>query len=299
MPRLNLKHLRYFWAVAREGSVVGAAELLHVTPQTISGQLRLLEEQFGSALFQRAGRGLALTDTGRAVFGYADEMFRLGAELEQLLGGRHPAGDRTLAVGVAMVLPKLLVYRLLEPALRLPQRVRLVCREAPLVDLLADLSVHKLDLVLTDSPLSPALNIRAYSHQLGESGLSFAAAPALAAACRTDFPRSLDGAPFLMPTAQSSLRRALEQWFERESIRPEVVAEVDDRALMKIFGEAGSGVFTVPTAVEADVRDKYAVEVIGRTEAVKERYYAISAERRLKHPAVLAITDVARSLMPA
>jgi len=298
MPQLNLKHLRYFWAVAREGSIVGAAELLHVTPQTISGQLRLLEEQVGSALFRRAGRGLVLTETGRLVLGYADEMFRLGSELEQVLGGRHPAGDRTLAVGVAMVLPKLLVYRLLEPALRLSEPVRLVCREAPLVDLLADLSVHKLDLVLTDSPLSPALNIRAYSHQLGESGLSFVATPALAESCRAGFPQSLDGAPFLMPTPQSTLRRALEQWFEREGLRPNVVAEIDDRALMKTFGEAGSGVFTVPTAVEDDVLSKYAVEVIDRTEAVKERYYAISAERRLKHPAVLAITDAARSLMP-
>ena len=299
MPQLNLKHLRYFWAVAREGSIVGAAELLHVTPQTISGQLRLLEEQVGSALFRRAGRGLALTETGRLVLGYADEMFRLGSELEQVLGGRHPAGDRTLAVGVAMVLPKLLVYRLLEPALRLSDPVRLVCREAPLVDLLADLSVHKLDLVLTDSPLSPALNIRAYSHQLGESGLSFVATPALAAGCREGFPHSLDRVPFLMPTPQSTLRRALEQWFEREGLRPNVVAEFDDRALMKTFGEAGSGVFTVPTAVEDDVLSKYAVAVIGRTDAVKERYYAISAERRLKHPAVLAITDAARSLMPA
>jgi LysR family transcriptional activator of nhaA len=299
MPQLNLKHLRYFWAVAREGSIAGAAELLHVTPQTISGQLRLLEEQVGSALFRRAGRGLALTETGRLVLGYADEMFRLGSELEQVLGGRHPAGDRTLAVGVAMVLPKLLVYRLLEPALRLSEPARLVCREAPLVDLLADLSVHKLDLVLTDSPLSPALNIRAYSHQLGESGLSFVATPALAAACREGFPQSLDRVPFLMPTPQSTLRRALEQWFEREGLRPNVVAEVDDRALMKTFGEAGIGVFTVPTAVEDDVLSKYAVAVIGRTDAVKERYYAISAERRLKHPAVLAITDAARSLMPA
>lgn len=298
MPQLNLKHLRYFWAVAREGSIVGAAELLHVTPQTISGQLRLLEEQVGSALFRRAGRGLVLTGTGRLVLGYADEIFRLGSELEQVLGGRHPAGDRTLAVGVAMVLPKLLVYRLLEPALKLPETVRLVCREASLVDLLADLSVHKLDLVLADSPLSPALNIRAYSHHLGESGLSFVAAPELAAACRGGFPRSLDGVPFLMPTAQSMLRRALEHWFERENLRPKVVAEIEDRALMKTFGEAGNGVFTVPTAVEDDVLSKYAVEVIARTEAVTERYYAISAERRLKHPAVLAITNAARSLMP-
>jgi LysR family transcriptional activator of nhaA len=295
MPGLNFKHLRYFWAVAANGSIARAAEILHLTPQTISGQLRELEEQLDAKLFQKSGRNLALTDTGRVVFSYADEMFRLGDELQDVLEGRIPGATLTLTVGVAMVVPKLLAYRVLEPVLRLEDPVHLVCQEAPLADLLADLSVHKLDLVLADSPISPALNIRAYNHPLGESGISFFAAPKKARNYTTGFPRTLSGAPMLMPTASSALRRMLEQWFERQEIKPLVVAEFEDRALMKAFGEADAGVFTSPTAVEDDVVAKYGVRVIGRTDDIKERFYAISAERRIKHPAVSAITEAARS----
>jgi LysR family transcriptional activator of nhaA len=295
MSGLNFKHLRYFWAVAANGSIARAAEILHLTPQTISGQLRELEEQLDAKLFQKSGRNLALTDTGRVVFSYADEMFRLGDELQDVLEGRIPGATLTLTVGVAMVVPKLLAYRVLEPVLRLEDPVHLVCQEAPLADLLADLSVHKLDLVLADSPISPALNIRAYNHPLGESGISFFAAPKKARNYTTGFPRTLSGAPMLMPTASSALRRMLEQWFERQEIKPLVVAEFEDRALMKAFGEADAGVFTSPTAVEDDVVAKYGVRVIGRTDDIKERFYAISAERRIKHPAVSAITEAARS----
>jgi LysR family transcriptional activator of nhaA len=295
MSNLNLKHLRYFWAVAANGSIARASEILHLTPQTISGQLRELEEQLDVKLFQKSGRNLVLTDTGRVVFSYADEMFRLGDELQDVLEGRIPGAALTLTVGVAMVVPKLLAYRVLEPVLRMPDPVHLVCQEAPLADLLADLSVHKLDLVLADSPISPALNIRAYNHLLGESGISFFAVQAKARKYAARFPRSLDGTPMLMPTASSALRRMLEQWFERQEIKPLLVAEFEDRALMKAFGEADAGVFTSPTAVEDDVAAKYGVRVIGRTDAIKERFYAISSERRIKHPAVSAITETARS----
>ena len=293
--KLNLKHLRYFWAVATHGSIARASEVLYLTPQTISGQLRELEQQLNAKLFQKSGRNLVLTDTGRVVFSYADEMFRLGDELQDVLAGRTPGAALTLTVGVAMVVPKLLAYRVLEPVLKMQDRVRLVCQEAPLVDLLAELSVHKLDLVLADSPISPALNIRAYNHLLGESGISFFATQKKARKYAARFPSSLNNAPMLMPTASSALRRMLEQWFERQEVRPAIVAEFEDRALMKAFGEADAGIFTSPTAVEDDVVAKYGVRVIGRTDDIKEHFYAISAERRIKHPAVTAITETARS----
>jgi len=295
MSSMNLKHLRYFWAVATHGSIARASEVLYLTPQTISGQLRELEQQLNAKLFQKSGRNLVLTDTGRLVFSYADEMFRLGDELQDVLAGRTPGAALTLTVGVAMVVPKLLAYRVLKPVLEMQDRVRLVCQEAPLVDLLAELSVHKLDLVLADSPISPALNIRAYNHLLGESGISFFATHNKARKYAARFPRSLNDAPMLMPTASSALRRMLEQWFERQEVRPAIVAEFEDRALMKAFGEADAGIFTSPTAVEDDVVAKYGVRVIGRTDDIKEHFYAISAERRIKHPAVTATTETARS----
>ena len=294
MKNINLKHLRYFWAVASHGSIASAAEILHLTPQTISGQLSELEYQTGVKLFQKAGRNLVLTDAGQVVFNYADEIFRLSTELEDVLDGRDPGAQSTLNVGIAMVVPKLLAYRVLAPVLNLEEQVRLVCTEAPFVDLLADLSVHKLDLILADSPFSPGLNIRAYNHLLGESGITFFAREPDDKLYRKNFPESLNGAPMLMPTSNCALRRSLELWFERIDVRPTVVAEFEDRALMKAFGEAATGIFTSPTAVEDDVLNKYAVTVIGRSEEVKERFYAISAERKIKHPAISVITEAAR-----
>lgn len=295
MSGLNLKHLRYFWAVATHGSIARAAAVLHLTPQTISGQLRELEGQVGGKLFGKAGRHLELTDTGRVVFSYADEIFRLSGELQDLIAGRPVGSPLVLQVGIAMVVPKLLAYRVLAPALTLTQPVRLVCREAPLGELLDDIAVHRLDLVLADSPVSPTLDIRAYSHLLGECGIGFFAAPANAPGLREGFPAALDGAPFLMPTAASALRRALDGWLDRQGVRPRVVAELEDRALMKAFGEAGAGVFVYPTALEQEVSGKYGVEVVGRTEEVKERFYAICAERRIRHPAVSVIAECARN----
>jgi len=295
MKNLNLKHLRYFWAVASNGSIASASEILHLTPQTISGQLKELEQQAGTRLFQKTGRNLTLTETGQLVFNYADEIFRLSNELQDVLDGRDPASELTLNVGIAMVVPKLLAYRVLQPVLSMDEQpIRLICTESPFVNLLADLSVHKLDLVLADSPLSPGLNVRAYNHPLGESGISFFTRESEAPQYRKNFPQSLDGAPMLMPTINCALRRSLELWFERINVRPVVVAEFEDRALMKAFGEAATGIFTSPTVVESDVLNKYSVTVIGRTCEVKERFYAISAERKIKHPAISAITESAR-----
>jgi len=294
--KLNLKHLRYFWAVASHGSIVAAADALCVTPQTISGQLRELEHQIGARLFRRSGRNLVLTDTGQLVFSYTDEMFELGGQLQDALDGSRPGSTLSLKVGVAMVVPKLLAYRVLEPVLSLEKPVRLVCHEAPLVDLLADLSVHKIDAVLADSAVNPTLNIRAYNHRLGESGITFFAPRGCLPAPEPGFPASLNGQNMLMPTSGSSLRRNLQVWFERNGIKPKIVAEFEDRALMKAFGERGAGIFTSPTAVEQDVLDKYRVEVIGRTAEITEQFYLISAERRIRHPALSVITESAKDL---
>lgn len=295
MHNLNLKHLRYFWSVATHGSIAKAAEILFITPQTISGQISDLEKQVGKKLFKREGRNLVMTDTGQLVFSYADEMFRLGNELQDVLAGHTPGASITLKVGIAMVVPKLLAYRVLEPVLHMHEQVRLICNEAPLVDLLADLSVHKLDVVLADSPTSPVLNIRAYNHELGHSGITFYSRPEKAEAYRDNFPKSLDGEKILMPSHGSHLRRSLETWFQKKDINPLTVAEFEDRALMKAFGEAGAGVFTTPTTVKEDVLQKYGVEVIGETDEVSERFYLISAERHIKNPAVSLITETART----
>lgn len=293
--KINLKHLRYFWAVASYGSITKASEALYLTPQTISGQLRDLEQSIGGKLFEREGRNLVLSETGRMVFSYADEMFQLGLELQDVLDGKTPGTQITVKVGVAMIVPKLLAYRVLEPVLQMGESISLICHEAPLVDLLADLSVHKLDAVLSDSPINPSLNIRAYNHSLGESGITFFSIPRHAKKLQKNFPENLDDFPFLMPSSSSSLRRNLENWFDQQGIKPRVVAEFEDRALMKAFGERGTGVFTSPQTMEKDVLDKYGVKVIGRTDDVKENFYVISPERRIKNPAVTAITEAART----
>lgn len=295
MHNLNLKHLRYFWAVATHGSIAKAADILFVTPQTISGQISDLEKQVGNKLFKRDGRNLVMTDTGRLVFSYADEMFRLGNELQDVLAGHTPGSSITLNVGIAMVVPKLLTYRVLDPVLHMDEQVRLICHEAPLVDLLADLAVHKLDIVLADSPTNPTLNIRAYNHELGSCGITFYSTPEMAGVLRENFPESMDGEKLLMPSNGSHLRRSLEGWFEKKNINPMVVAEFEDRALMKAFGEAGAGIFTTPTAVKEDVLQKYGVEIIGETDEISERYFLISAERRIKNPAASLITESART----
>lgn len=291
---LNYKHLLYFWTVAREGSITRAAAVLHVTQPAISAQLARLEARLGEKLFTRSGRGLTLTAAGRVAFDYAEEIFGLGRELEETLQGRLAGRPLRLTVGVSNALPKLVAYRLLAPALSLDPAVRLTVRDDRPDRLLADLSIHELDLVLTDSPLTPAINVRAYNHLLGESGVGIFGTPALAAAYGGDFPRSLDGAPMLLPTENSTLRRSLEPWFAATGIRPTIVGEIEDSALLKVFGEAGACLFAAHTVVEAQIRRQYRVEMLGRIEGVRERFYAISGERRLKHAAVVAISTAAR-----
>ncbi|MFN8641090.1 MAG: transcriptional activator NhaR [Candidatus Binatia bacterium] len=294
MEWLNYHHLLYFWTVARTGGVSAASAELRLAQPTISGQLRLLEDHVGAKLFHRVGRRLELTDVGRMVYRYADEIFTLGRELTDAIRGRPTGRPLRFAVGVADQLPKLIAYRLMEPALNLPESVRLVCQEDKTDRLLADLAVHALDLVLSDAPLSPTVNVRAFSHLLGECGTTIFGAKPLATRFRRGFPRSLDGAPFLMPTDNTVLRRSLDQWLAQQGLRPRIVSEFEDSALLKAFGERGVGLFAAPTAIEAEIRRQYGVQVVGRVEQVRERFYAISVERRLKHPAVVAISEAAR-----
>ncbi|MCU0842530.1 MAG: transcriptional activator NhaR [Thiobacillaceae bacterium] len=291
---LNYKQLHYFWTVAKSGGVARASERLHLTPQTISGQIGLLEENLGMQLFRRVGRRLELTETGQLILSYADEIFQVGGELEEMLRGQ-PAGRPVLfRVGVADVVPKSIAYQLLAPATRLPEPIRLVCREDKLEDLLAELAIHRLDMVLADSPLPSATEVKGYSHRLGDCGIRFFATPALAASLRGDFPALLDDAPLLLPGEGTALRGLLMRWFDAQRIRPRIVGEFDDSALMKAFGRGGAGAFPAPAVIADHVAREYGVVELGGTEAVREHFYAISVERRLRHPAVVAISEAAR-----
>ncbi len=294
MEWLNYHHLLYFWVVAREGSVTRASEQLGLAQPTVSGQLKALEDSLEEKLFSRVGRRLVLTDVGRVVYRYAEEIFSLGRELQDTLKDRPTGRPVRLTVGVADAVPKLVAHRLLLPALSLPEPVHVVCREDKPERLLAELSVHAVDLVLSDAPVPPGVMVKAYSHLLGETEIAFFATEALAAAHRRNFPRSLEGAPVLLPTENTTLRRSIEQWLDHERIRPKVVGEFEDSALLKVFGQAGTGLFPAPAVIEAEVRAQYDVKLVGRVPGVKERFYAISAERRLKHPAVVAISEAAR-----
>ncbi|MCC6620964.1 MAG: transcriptional activator NhaR [Deltaproteobacteria bacterium] len=293
MHWLNYHHLLYFWTVAREGGVAAAAARLRLAHPTVSGQIRALEDTIGDKLFTRVGRKLQLTDTGRLVMRYADEIFTLGNELQEVLRDQPTGKPIRLDVGIADALPKLVVKELLAPALQLGQPVRLVCREGKADRLLAELATQGLDLVLADAPAPSAARI--FHHLLGECGLTFFAAGRLATQLKAGFPRSLDGAPMLLPLAGTTLRRSLEQWFDRDKIVPRNVGEFEDVALLHTFGTDGSATFVAPTVIEEEVARQYRVKVVGRTDQVRERYYALSPERRLKNPAVVAICERARS----
>lgn len=283
--------------VAREGSVSQAGKNLRLAQPTITGQVRALENALGEKLFVRSGRKLALTDMGRVVFRYANDIFTLGRELSDVLKGRPSGRPLRLVVGVSDVLPKLIAYRFLEPALRLAERAQLICYEDRPERLMAELATFELDLVLADAPLGDLARVRAYSHLLGNCGVTFFAGPALALRYKRRFPASLDGAPFLLPMAGAALRRSLEQWFEKHGIRPQVIGEFQDSALLNAFGGAGVGVFVAPTPVEQDVRRHYGVSILGRTTEIVERFYVISVERKIKHPAVIAISQKARQTL--
>ncbi|MES1182962.1 MAG: LysR family transcriptional regulator [Myxococcales bacterium] len=294
---LNYHHLLYFWTAAREGGVTRAAKKLRLAQPTVSEQIKRLEELLGNPLFERKGRSLVLTEFGRTIFGYADEIFSLGRELMDAAKTQGAGRPRRLVVGVADVLPKLIVYRLLEPALRLG--IELVCREDYIDQLLAGLSIHEVDLVLSDSPVGANVGVRAFNHLLGESSISFFAIKSEAARLKRAFPGSLDGERFLFPEEQTVLRRSLDQYFEDNGIHPVFAAEFADSALAMSFGQAGAGIFAGPTVIEREIKKQYGVAVIGRARQVRERYYAISGERRLAHPGVLAISQAARRLLSA
>ncbi|MCS6925891.1 MAG: transcriptional activator NhaR [Candidatus Binatia bacterium] len=294
MEWLNYHHLLYFWVVAREGSIARACEELYLSQPTISAQLRALERALGEKLFTRVGRTLVLTEVGQVVFRYAEQIFSLGRELTDMLKGRSRGRPVRFVVGVVDVLPKLIAYRLLEPALRLADPVHIVCREDKADRLLADLAVHELDLVLADAPIGPTIKVRAFNHLLGECGVAIFATAKLATMYRRNFPRSLNGAPFLWPTDNTMLRRSLEQWFAAEDIHPSNAGEFEDSALLSEFGQRGIGLFPGPSVIEAEMQRRYGVQLVGRLDNVRERFYAISVERKLKHPAVIAISEAAR-----
>lgn len=294
MGTINYKHLHYFWAVAKAGGVTRASERLHLTPQTISGQLTLFEEVLGEKLFKRAGRSFELTETGRMVLSYADEIFSLGQELEEVLHHRPTGRPLQFSVGVTDSVPKALAYLLLEPAMQEAQPPRIVCREGKVADLLTELAVHRLDIVIADSPMPRSIDVRGFSHLLGECGLTFFATKELAQQHAGLFPHCLDGAPLLLQGEGVAVRSRLTRWLSDKRIRPRITGEFDDSALMKAFGQAGAGIFTAPSAIAEQVMRQFEVVSIGNTEEVIEQFYAISVERKLTHPAVVAISRAAR-----
>ena len=297
MSSINYKHLHYFWVVAKAGSIARASEQLHLTPQTISGQLSLFEAVQGEQLFKKSGRNLELTEAGRLVLSYAEDIFSLGQELEQVL--HHLPTERIvqLRVGVSDAVAKAVAYRLLEPALRMPQTLKINCREGKLEYLLTELAMHKLDVVITDTPMPTTVNVRGYTHQLGECGISFFGTEELMRQHPAPFPACLDGAPLLLPGDDSALRSKLMHWLNVHQLHPRITGEFDDSALMSAFGQAGAGFFAKPSAIADIVTRQYDVHLAGTTEEIKEQFYAISVQRKLTHPAVLAISREAQQTL--
>ena len=295
MRHPNYNHLLYFWIVVREGGVSRAAEALNITPQTVSGQMKQLEEQLQGALLERQGRRLVPTELGRIVYAYAEQIFPHGVELMSVLRGARTRGRRSVTIGVADAVPKLVTFRVLEPLMRGDSPFHIACHEGPLPDLLADLAAHRLDLVLSTSAVPTDSGFKAFNHLLGESEIGFFAARPLANRLRRSFPKSLQDAPLIVPTDRSANRRVLDDWLEAAGVVPRIVGELDDSALIKTFGQHGTGVFAAPLAIEPEIVRQSGVARIGVAHGMKARFYAISTERRIKHPAVAAITEQARS----
>lgn len=292
---MNFKHLHYFWVTAKAGGIMRAGEQLHTTPQTLSGQIKLLEDWLGRKLFRKNGRSLELTEDGHLALGYADQIFTLGAELESAVRQAH-GGQRVLdfKVGVADSVAKSIAYRLLEPALSVAEPVRLVCSEGKFPDLLAQLALNRLDLVIADEPMSKRISVKAFNHPLGRTAMSFFCAPELKKQLKGVFPQCLNDFPLLIPGAQASVRQQFEGWLTGHQIHPRIIGEFDDGALMSAFGREGRGAFMAPTVMEQDTVAQFGVDVIGRTEELVDEFYAVSVERRITHPCVVAITDAAR-----
>lgn len=297
MEWVNYHHMLYFWLVAREGSLARASAELRLAQSTVSKQIHQFEDVLGQKLFAKSGRSLVLTEGGRLVFRYADEIFGLGREMLDTLRDRPVGKPLRITIGIADVVPKLVAERVIAPVLGLAEPVHLVCREDAADRLLAALALHELDVILTDAPANPNVKVRAFSHMLGESDIGFFGHPSLSSRYRNGFPASLDGAPVLLPTEESVLRRTLDQWFDANDIRPHVIGEFQDSALLKVFGARGVGVFPASMSVAKDVQDQYRVEFVGRAANVRERLYAVTLDRRIKHPAVVLICQAARSAM--
>ena len=293
MEWLNYHHLYYFWNVVREGGITAAGKRLNLVPSTISSQLTTLEETLDVKLFHRVGRNIEPTEMGQLVFQYADEIFSLGRELMDTIHGHPKAGRIPLRVGIVDALPKMIVRDLLDPVFKLPEPIRLICCENKKEALLAELALHKLDIIISDSPMGTGMSIKAYNHILGECGVTFFGVDELSSSLESDFPYSLSGTPMLMPLQETTLRNDLDIWFESLKIKPLIVGEFDDAALLKAFGQRGDGVFMAPTVIEEEVLRQYRVSIVGRTEKVQYRFYAISIEKILSHPAVLAISTAA------
>lgn len=295
MESLNFNHLYYFWVVAKEGSIANACQRLKLAQPTISAQIRALEKALNEDLFDRSGRKLVLTETGRMIAGYAEEMFSLSKDmLTTLRGGNTGDGVSRFTIGVADVLPKMIVHKLLEPVQHLRPTVVMTCREGKPAELLSRLAVYEFDMIITDAPIGSQAKVRAYNHLLGESGVSVVAAPRLAQNFRESFPESLDGAPMLLQTDNTNVRRNLDLWFEKQGYEPLIVSEFEDTALLKVFAKDGAGLFVTPTVIADSVCRQFGVEVVGELPEVKEQFYAISVERKVKHPALQAIVDTAR-----
>lgn len=295
MEWLNYHHLLYFWVIAREGSIKRACEVLSLSQPALSAQLRALEDTLGEKLFDRVGRKLVLTEMGQVAFRYAQEIFSLGQEFTNLIKGRPTQRPVKLVVGIAEVVPKMVAYKLLESVYTLSDPVQIVCWEGRLDRLLGELALHALDLVLADTPIPSTIKIQGHSHLLGESGVTLFGQKGLVERYRKGYPKSLNGAPVLLPTPNSMLRRGMDDWFSRLGIFPRVVGEFEDGATMKAFGQAGKGIFPGSTVVSKEIQRQYMVSKLGNVPDIREQFYAISVERRLKHPGVLSIVDSAQT----
>jgi len=296
LNQLNYHHLYYFYIVAREGSIIKASKILHLTPQTVSGQLTAFENYLGKQLFDRKGKRLVLNETGKITLSYAEDIFNLGSELQNTLSNINTSQKVTFAVGVVDVIPKILSFDLMKPCLDLEEPIHLISREGDFDNLLASLALNKLDLIISDRPLTPGTPIKAYNHLLGETGLTFFATKDKAKQLRNNFPKSLSGEPLLISGDKSNQKINLMSWLNEIQIRPNVVAEFDDSALLKYFGQAGYGIFCIPSINETHINNQYGAEIIGRTTGVKERFYAISPERKIKHPAVKHLVAAAAKM---
>lgn len=295
MDWINYHHLYYFWLTVKTGTVQAAADSLHLARPTVAAQIKNLEKSVGQPLFEKQGRGLVLTEFGKHIHQYADEIFAIGHELREFIKTGHGENRKRFVVGLPDVVPKLVAFELLKPALHMTDRPRTICYEGKLSQLLADLALHKLDLIISDAPAPPTMDFKVYNHKLGDCGISMLAVPDMAKKYRKGFPQSLTDAPCLLPTDHTSVRRAMDIWMDDNDIFPEIVAEFEDSALLKVFGQAGEGIFPVPSAIEEIVVKQYKVQPVGRIPEVRDKFYAISAEKRVQHAATSLVVKQGRN----